>query len=166
MNIQHQREIKILNNPSFEKRFYSKIKIENDCHIWTGATKSSGYGIITIGKRNEGLISSNRAAYILYHQISINENYIILHSCNNKLCCNPKHLSEGTHSDNIKQAYNDGLRKIGETHQFAKLSNEDVIIIKNMKEKGFSYSQIHQIYNNVTQHYLYMICSGRNRRTY
>lgn len=163
MVIRSDREFKILNNKSFADRFYSKIDKSSDCHIWTGAIKCSGYGVITLGGRGEGLISSNRAAFILHNNRLIKDGHIILHLCNNKLCCNPEHLIEGNHSDNITQALNDGLRKFGEETKQAKLSNLDIEKIREMRRNGFSFTKINKIYNYISYCHISNICNNKSR---
>jgi HNH endonuclease len=63
---------------------------------------------------------------------------IHLHSCDNKTCINPEHLSWGTQSQNIKDAYAKGLmvgpsqieRLHDDEHWLARLKVSDVLIIR------------------------------------
>lgn len=48
--------------------------------------------------------------------------WVAMHSCNNPRCVNPSHLSWGTQSRNIKQAYKDGNRKT--IPEYVKLKQE------------------------------------------
>jgi len=98
---------------SLEERFWSKINKESqdDCWNWTGATSCSGYGVLQKGSRGEGLIRTHRFSYEI-HKGQIPSKMLILHSCDNKLCCNPAHLSIGDHSKNIKEAWDRGRRKL------------------------------------------------------
>jgi hypothetical protein len=59
-----------------------------------------------------------------------------LHTCNNKACCNPSHIYSGNNSDNLKDAYRDGLRAIGEKHHYSKLTNNEVSLIRWWSEQG------------------------------
>lgn len=94
-------------------RFWAKVKKsgENDCWEWFGAKSTSGYGVIQKGKRGEGLIRTHRLSYEI-HNGPISDRELILHSCDNKICCNPKHLSAGDYSRNITEAWARGRRKL------------------------------------------------------
>jgi len=53
-----------------------------------------------------------RLVYELFTGIPIPEGKMILHSCDNRKCCNPKHMSLGDHQENIddmKQRERHGL---------------------------------------------------------
>ncbi len=106
-----------------EERFLKKIKIDPDtgCWNWTGSKNPVyGYGICCIDYKQYRV---HRVAYELYVG-KIDDNMEICHSCNNKLCCNPKHLRNDTHSSNMI----DRLYAGNQTNQ--KLSIDQVISIK------------------------------------
>lgn len=83
------------------------IKGENDCWPWLGGLHSHGYG----KARMHG--HSTRLAHVIVYTICIGPvtpGKIILHSCNNKSCCNwIKHLHEGTYSENSHHAVRTGV---------------------------------------------------------
>jgi HNH endonuclease len=69
---------------------------------------------------------------------------VICHECDNPPCCNPKHLWEGTYSENLKDAYDKGrhlpggvsiLR--GEEKHNAVLLRSQVAYIKRLLEAGY-----------------------------
>lgn len=105
-----KREIRAL-----AERFWEKVKIPKDpdnCWEWQGAVDPvTGYGRIGLGGRTDGVGNAHRVAYELTYEF-IQDEMVICHSCNNPKCVNPLHLYEGTYSDNIKQAYRDGLRQL------------------------------------------------------
>jgi len=93
------------NRHSYNERaigFWSKVDIKgpNDCWFWKGKTNISGYGIFGLDGKN---IGAHRMAYILSYGY-IDDKLFVLHSCDSRLCCNPAHLRQGTHIDNVNDA--------------------------------------------------------------
>lgn len=68
---------------------------ENECWEWQGGL-SLGYGTMSFRGSPE---RTHRVSYIIHHG-SIPEGAYILHSCDNKRCVNPAHLSAGTQLQN------------------------------------------------------------------
>lgn len=74
------------------KKLNEKRIIDEDdtaCFGWNGAPCIRGFGRISF--KNKAM-PAHRAAWIVEHGVIETGNYI-QHSCNNKLCTNPKHLS-------------------------------------------------------------------------
>jgi HNH endonuclease len=67
------------------------------CWPWTGYTKPSGHGLTTYKSEP---IHASRKAYILTHG-PFDLRLCVLHTCDNAVCCNPKHLYLGTRMDNM-----------------------------------------------------------------
>lgn len=71
------------------------------CWPWTGTLTPRGYGVVSrkaraaLGERLASRISC-RFAY------GPGDGMLALHSCDNPICCNPKHLRWGTKSDNYR----------------------------------------------------------------
>lgn len=76
---------------------YVDIKDKNSCWEWKGSTLNSGYGCLTY---NYKTVLAHVTAWRLTH-IDFQKDKIILHKCDNRKCCNPAHLYEGTYSDNM-----------------------------------------------------------------
>lgn len=96
--------------PPFQ-RFLRNFEIDpsTKCWNWKGQLGSSGYGQIKCWGK---MVSAHRLAHELYNG-PIPNGLHVLHSCDNKLCVNPAHLSCGTRSENIQQAIERGLIKTG-----------------------------------------------------
>lgn len=60
----------------------------------------------------------------------------VCHWDNNKSNCNVNNLYWGTQAQNIQQAYDDGLIIKGENHINSKLTEKDVLFIRNSNSKG------------------------------
>lgn len=80
-------------------RFWSNVDIkgEDDCWIWKLSAAPNGYGKFSLKHICYG---THRVAWILAFG-DIPPGKFILHKCDNKPCCNPKHLYCGTQSDNM-----------------------------------------------------------------
>lgn len=91
--------------------FWARMRKQEDgCWIWTGCTYNAGYGSVgwrykPIGKRT--MIAAHRAAWMLTNG-PIPEGIDVCHTCDVRLCCNPKHLWLGTAKDNMADARRKG----------------------------------------------------------
>lgn len=72
----------------------------NGCLIWHGSRVDAGYGKVMV----EGKIY--RVHRLVYELVvgPIPKGMVLLHSCDTPECCEPGHLSVGTHSDNMRDA--------------------------------------------------------------
>lgn len=113
----------------FEDKFHKDD--ENICWFWQGSVDQLGYGMFKL----EGVtIRSHRASYQFYRG-EIPKGLKVLHSCDNRDCVNPKHLSLGTQRDNIYDMMNK------DRQGFNKLKREDVLSIRKLLMQGLS--QVH-----------------------
>lgn len=84
------------------KNFESKINKQN-CWLWTGLVDSKGYGVFNSYR-------SHRLSLLIYKNIWASSQHV-LHSCNNKLCVNPDHLSIGSNYTNSQQYHSSKTNK-------------------------------------------------------
>ena len=100
--------------------FYRKQQpAENGCIEWTGVKNNVGYpfiGFRTVdpetgapAKGTGGMMTAHRLAWMITHrQLPTLPN--INHTCHNKLCVNPDHLTEGTQRDKLVDMIRDGVK--------------------------------------------------------
>jgi hypothetical protein len=113
-----------------EVRFWDHIQKRkpNECWPWRGRVSNSGYGAAYFNGR------ATSAARIALHLSGafMPAGKFVLHSCDNKLCCNPAHLRWGTAQENAddREGRGRGRKPRGEQHGQAKLTEEDVRYIR------------------------------------
>jgi hypothetical protein len=99
----------------------------DDCIIFPGATNTRGYGIFNYAGKCR---LAHRYVMEMVLGRDILSNYEILHACDEPPCVNKRHLSEGTHADNIQDCVEKGRHKPsnvrGEKHGGAKLTEHQV----------------------------------------
>lgn len=90
--------------------FCSKLVEDGECWIYTGPKTHNGYGTFGIGGRKGTNIRAHRLAHVLWKG-PIPVAQMVLHSCDNRACCNPDHLFTGTAKDNTSDMMNKGRAK-------------------------------------------------------
>lgn len=129
----HQRmaHIKWSRRPPFEERFWAQVNrlSESECWAWIGKQNAKGYGQVS---RN-GTRTAHRVAWILEHGIEPDPSLEVAHSCHNRLCVNPAHLSLKTHSANMLDSARAGrltLQLNPEKTNLRKLTRDQVVEIR------------------------------------
>lgn len=98
--------------PGLVERFSQKVHVVgfDECWEWTGSrfperASANGpvghYGRVYLGGGRGGRIDyAHRVAYVLNSGECIPEGMIVMHTCDNPPCCNPRHLRLATLSEN------------------------------------------------------------------
>lgn len=145
-------------------KFWSRVRVtsSSSCWLWQGPPVKDGYGRLQFDGK---LMLAHRVAFILsggkfpQKKPSTKHGWVVMHSCDTPLCCNPKHLICGSQADNITDRFRkgrDGNHK-GEAHGRAKLTEKDVLAIRASVENGAYLAMQY----NVTRT---TICSIRHRK--
>lgn len=142
-------------------RFWSKVSItaqSDKCWVWNG-NKHRGYGKFSITHTKNSIAS--RVAYYL-HTNADPFGKIVCHSCDNPSCCNPNHLFLGTSKENTKDMIQKGRHRCayGVNHGKAKLSEDDIISIRNKVVNGESQTDVAKYYS-IYQSVVSRIMSGK-----
>ena len=86
-------------------RFSRKIQVnDNGCWEWQGTKDSQRYGRLKV---NGKPIFAHRFSYSIFKG-PLQPGLCIMHTCDNPPCCNPEHLRQGTHGDNMRDKVNKG----------------------------------------------------------
>ena len=111
---------KILNNV---------VVSESGCWEWQLSGIPNGYGRVYHSGNRE---LAHRYSYRAFHG-EIPEGCVVMHSCDNRKCCNPEHLSAGSPSSNMLDMVTKGRHRPpdnrGESHGLAKLTVTEVVAI-------------------------------------
>jgi hypothetical protein len=123
-----------------EERFWSKVDIkgENECWEYKGYITQSGYGQFRL--KGKG-VRAHRFAYELTKG-TIPEGACICHTCDNRPCCNPKHLWKGNPKENTEDRINKGRTLCGENNGRSKFTEDDIISMKRLYQSGFTVGYI------------------------
>jgi hypothetical protein len=148
---------------SLRDRFSEKIMPEpnSGCWLWTGAVGNLGYGVIGLGRRDQGIGKAHRVSWQL-HRGKIPSGGFILHKCDQPACVNPDHLFCGSQSENMRDCVAKKRNFVpdnrGERAAWAKLTAIQVDDIARRAMTGPEYAAKY----GVSRSAIYQIWSGRN----
>lgn len=116
------------------ERFSKKVCIRSSdmCWPWTAVKIPGGYGQFWY---NGKMINAHRAA-LMFSGITIPEGYVVMHSCDNKDCCNPKHLKAVKQITNIEDAVAKDRHCRGDNHGMSVLTEKQVLYILQRRENA------------------------------
>ena len=132
-----------------EMRFWSKVIKTPTCWLWMGSRlkgkQTLPYGRIADAGRHGKILRAHRVSWTLAHQCAVPPAKLVLHRCDVPFCIRPSHLYLGSYKQNTKDALLKGrLRgwKVGEKCNLAKLSQQDVLTIRQLGKTGLSQREI------------------------
>lgn len=145
-------------NEKDEARFWRNVNRDvgpNDCWLWTGGLsrrKSPQYGAFNFPRagRSWGTMGAHRAAWEFANKKKIPAELHVRHKCDVAICCNPSHLELGTPADNIRDMVSRDRQSRGEGRTFAKLTEKQVLEIRDLLAKGYTQTTIAGMFN-ITQ---------------
>ena len=145
---------------SAKDRFWQKVHApsEDECWEWLGAKHHQWkYGNFFY----EGSIQAAHRVSWKIHYGEIPDGLVVCHKCDNPPCVNPRHLFLGTIFDNNADRQKKGrsARNLGRKNGRAKLSQEQVVEIRESRRQGVSGAELGRIYG-VSKETIYHICSG------
>lgn len=121
----------------------------NQCWNWSGNINTGGYGQVMFERR---LSLVHRLVYLWTFPGCIDVEApknssvkgFVLHKCDNRICCNPRHLFVGSKDDNMKDMAAKGRSNVfapGEGPR-CKLTASDVLEIREARSIGVSVKQL------------------------
>lgn len=132
-----------------------------DCIRWPFSA-ADWYHSVAIGGGSFG--KAHREMCRIAHGEPPSETHEAMHSCDNKWCVNPRHLSWGTRQENINEAVARGLTLRGEAVPAAKLTVQDVLHIRERHKRGQSLAQIAASFPSTTRGNIWAIARRKTWR--
>lgn len=124
-----------------QERFWDGVVVgqPSECWEWSKFKGATGYGVVRIDSHKTML--AHRYSFVI-HKGEIPSDKIVMHSCDNRRCVNPSHLSLGTNQDNMNDRNTKGRQAHGSGHYSAKLTEELIPIIREQIGMGLSPHEI------------------------
>jgi hypothetical protein len=120
------------------ERFKPKYRVDGSgCWIWTAAKYPNGYGAFLL----RGFVTTAHRCSWMIFMGSIPDGMDVCHTCDVRACVNPEHLWLGTPTENMADCmkknryYSPNRVKAGEANGMARLAVEDVLYIRESKER-------------------------------
>lgn len=152
-----------------KSRILKSVKVnESGCWIWQRTLHNKfphgSIGIINNGVK--GNYPAHRVSYYLWKG-DIPNGMLCLHDCDEPRCVNPNHLHLGTQKENMKEmrergrANDTSKASKGVKHGMAKLNEEQVHKIRELRKEGLSGPKIAAMFN-VSNVLIYLICKKKS----
>ena len=136
------------------------------CWEWQSSKTKDGYGQLS----KEAIVKafSTRGAHRLSKMLFDNwepsgRNEHTRHQCHNRCCINPDHILVGSAKENAADRTAAGLQATGESHPNARLSNADVVAIREEARAGDDRYTLAERYK-VSDGHIYQIITHRIRK--
>lgn len=112
--------------------------LETGC-LEFNAPKTRGYPRVNLGNET---FAAHRIAYFLYYDADPEE-MLVRHLCHNPNCCNPIHLTLGTHWDNSQDMVNANRSQKGEKHWTRRMPERFEQLKQRASQMGAERAQTH-----------------------
>lgn len=137
---------------TIQDAFYRYIPSQEPDKCWLWRNNPNNYGHFMF---NGKVYKAHRFSYEMYKG-PIPEGLLVCHHCDTPGCVNPEHLFIGTLKDNAIDMVNKGRHKgsahSGEKHHNAKLTKEQVILIRKKAENGESIKNLSNLFGITRSH--------------
>lgn len=141
-----------MSKPQTADTFWARVVKSDGCWEWSGACNGTGYGIVVWHGKT---YTAHRVAAWLAGVVdspsrparAIDATHV-LHTCDNRRCCNPAHFFLGTYSDNMRDAYAKRRKSQpkGQEHVNAKLTNAQAAAIRAAYGNGCTQQELAREY--------------------
>lgn len=128
-----------------ETRFWAGVRRgpPEECWEWQ-KFKSGGYGLLKGEGRSN--LYAHRYSFAI-HNGPIPSGLVVMHSCDNRACVNPAHLSLGTHQDNVADKVSKNRQPRGSLTGQAKLTEQQIPTIRRLLACGMAEREVASTYH-------------------
>lgn len=148
------------------ERFWGKVSVSSSCWEWTaGLFKRGGYGQFNAFGAESTPQKTHRMSFQFVNG-RIDSSVMVCHHCDNPKCVRPDHLYAGNAVSNNKDARIRGRAYLipvtrGEICPAAKLTNEQVPVIRSLYSSGATMKEIGERFG-VTKQAIWRLLHGRS----
>jgi hypothetical protein len=89
----------IRSTPDLSVRLWKRVRWDEGCWVWEGATTRGGYDVVSVAGRS---VLTHRLSFEL-HRGEIPKGLFLDHLCRRTQCINPRHLDPVTHAENVRR---------------------------------------------------------------
>jgi len=145
-----KRSSKFFCSPKCYLLFRTK-KQEENCWLCKTAVRKDGYSSLKIDGKE---VLAHRLSYQIFKGL-IPSDKLVCHKCDVRNCVNPDHLYLGNDSTNAldRQRRNKSTCQTGEKNHRSFLTNQHILDIRKMCEKGFSSEYLCKVFNLKYSHF-------------
>lgn len=142
---------------AIRSRFARLLSVSEGCCEWDGLLDKDGYGRVTYRKK---CTRAHRLSYEI-HVGSIPAGMQVCHRCDNPACVRPDHLFLGSNLDNVHDRDQKNRVSHGSRHPSAKLSEAQVLEIRELYAAGHHSQEAIARRYGVSQRMVSMIILGQ-----
>lgn len=140
--------------PVTPESFWARVNKSSDCWEWQGSLNTYGYGQVRLNQKQKLV---HRVSWEWANGTTIPKGLWCLHRCDNRRCVRPDHLFIGTVQDNVDDMVLKGRGPKGSRNGLSKLTDQQVIEMRQRHQSGESFSAIARDYS-ITPENVSFIC--------
>lgn len=157
---------------SEQERFWEKVDVrgEDECWVWTASKDPDGYGwfSFTCVDGNKDTISAHRYSLMMkLDDFGLSTSILTRHTCDNRACVNPNHLTSGSAKDNSADMIERNRQSCGEKHHSAKMTEAQardcIETYQADKQSGRLYGSLERLAkkHHLSKQVIYRCVSGK-----
>lgn len=131
------------------KEFWAAVGVSDDkdaCWLWRGVRGRGAKAVYPSVMWQGTNVAAHRLALAISLEVSPTSLGDVLHSCDRPHCCNPHHLREGSHAENMADSVERGRRPRGTRLPWARLTEDKVREARRLRAEGAKVTAIARMF--------------------